>query len=245
MFRTIANIPLDIPMAESSAPLNPDLSNILVGLTTPARFELMLISWNDNPIRMVLPNTPSCDDGATEGWYEQCRLNADGACISMCDLVWDHPPLQEIFQPEIEWIGHPGFGCETLLGEDTNLMLPAGGVLLREMLKWNYLFSDNVREWDIRIRTNAIHEHQINEYQAPGPNSIPPNGRGPYNAALLKTLPRGALSETVNNAENYVWFALSRYWSIKCGAVFGPATDPSASFLRDSAYNRYLVRPPA
>jgi hypothetical protein len=59
----------------------------------------------------------------------------------------------------------------------------------------------------------------------------PPDGYGPYNAKRLKDR---ALSEpgvnwfypTLNNADNYMWYALSKWWGFACGKQFGPQLAP-------------------
>jgi hypothetical protein len=36
----------------------------------------------------------------------------------------------------------------------------------------------------------------------------------------------------INNAENYVWYALTKFWSAKCGREFGPAVDEDDDWTR-------------
>jgi len=41
---------------------------------------------------------------------------------------------------------------------------------------------------------------------------------------LLRTL---RPAETIQNADNFVWYAQSKYWSWICQKTFGAAVDPS------------------
>lgn len=51
---------------------------------------------------------------------------------------------------------------------------------------------------------------------------IPACHSGPYNTMQLR---QKKAAETIQNADSYVWYAQSKYWSWKCQKTMGPAVD--------------------
>ncbi|KAI1611158.1 hypothetical protein EDD36DRAFT_314226 [Exophiala viscosa] len=238
VFRTIANIPPDLSIKDSNGDLIPNLADIINTRGNNPKFSQLSISIGDHPDKK-LPSSFACDDDDDpDAYYTASKDNADDGTISMCTRVWDHPALKDILDPPSGWENEPGFGCSGLLNHDSDLMQPAGGVILHELLHWAFFFKNDVPNWDTVIPLTPAGDHRIRDYQGPA-GGIPPNGYGPYNAPLLKNLPKGAYSLTTNNVDNYVYYALSKYWSTVCNKSFAQSTDPDDNSLRDDSWNDY------
>ncbi|KIX95962.1 uncharacterized protein Z520_08217 [Fonsecaea multimorphosa CBS 102226] len=89
----------------------------------------------------------------------------------------------------------------------------------------------------------VIEEHQfgpqIADYIIPGPF---PDPYGPFNAASLAKFPadkKTGYSLAIQNAENYVWYANSKYWAWKCNRPFAAATTEA-----DNMFNQFRARGP-
>ncbi|KAI1624893.1 hypothetical protein EDD37DRAFT_649226 [Exophiala viscosa] len=243
VFRTIANIPLDISIEDLNGGLDPGIQAMVTGRGLNPTFSLLSISIGNHPDRS--PN--SGDDCAVEGtdaYLVHSKDNPDAGLISMCTPVWDYPSLQNILNPPAGWENDLGFGCDNLLDHDSDLMTPAGGVLLHELLHWGFLFENEVPNFETVIPLTSGGDHHIRDYEGP-PGGIPPDGYGPYSAPLLKNLPRGTYSVTTNNVDNYLYFALSKYWYIQCTKYFAQSTSSSDRFLRNTAWNRYRQPAPS
>lgn len=234
VFRTIANIALDMTLRDANGNLNPDLSTTITESGLHPLFSQLTISLGDDPI--VPEDERDCEEGGEA--YFTIATDFIGGSISFCTVSFGYPSLDDILNPPDEWRGKPGFGCDGLLDRDTNLMLPAGGVILHEMMHWFGLFEYNVPDWDTVIALDAGGYHQVSDYEGP-PGGVPEEGYGPYDAPLLKNLPQSPFSPTVNNADNYVYYAVSKYWSIKCNKQFTPATSEGDNKLRDTSFNPF------
>ncbi|KAK5185903.1 hypothetical protein LTR44_001952 [Exophiala sp. CCFEE 6388] len=237
VFRTIANIPLDISIEDLNGGLDPAIQAMITSRGLNPTFSLLSISIGNHPDRS--PNSgDDCAVDDTDAYLVHSRDNEDAGLISMCTPVWDYPSLSNILNPPAGWENEIGFGCNNLLDRDSDLMTPAGGVLLHELLHWGFLFENEVPNFETVIPLTSGGDHHIRDYLGP-PGGIPDTGYGPYNAPLLKNLPPGPYSVTTNNVDNYVYFALSKYWSIQCTKWFAQSTTPSDAFLRNTAWNRY------
>ncbi|KAJ9605494.1 hypothetical protein H2200_010151 [Cladophialophora chaetospira] len=109
-----------------------------------------------------------------------------------------------------------GFGCDGMGPRDTGFMEPTGVTHLHEIFHWPVPFLQ-VEDYDKNIKENYDNGHQILDWEDLPAGAT--DSYGPYNAMLINQLPltSDGFSPALNNAENYVWYALSKYWSWKCG----------------------------
>ncbi|KIW65491.1 hypothetical protein PV04_07748 [Phialophora macrospora] len=98
----------------------------------------------------------------------------------------------------------------------------SGAIILHQLMLWAYLFED-VPDYIFYINVDANLKQRIGDF--PRPN--PPNGYGPYNARLLKELSYATYGQyaTLNSADNFMWYALTKWWSYKCATQFGQSND--------------------
>lgn len=136
--------------------------------------------------------------------------------------AFDFPSFDEIFTKR---------GCGGLGQYDSGLMTSLGAHLLHEMVHWRLL----VRAENNRERFDAVIPHvvilpdpddedleieeehdYIDDYdrdQQEDPEIDPLTGYGPKNAHDLVVNGGGA---SFRNADNYRWYAVSKYWSWRC-----------------------------
>jgi|SRR5271155_3743541 len=115
--------------------------------------------------------------------------------------------------------------CECLGDTDSYLMQSGGAVLLHEFMHWRALTSQAPGFDDFIGPTPEI----ITDWK-PGPShafTTPKNGYGPQRSAELVTHANG---DARRNADNYMWYALSKYWGDKCAEngvpkLFGVSTN--------------------
>ncbi|KAJ9610532.1 hypothetical protein H2200_005309 [Cladophialophora chaetospira] len=208
IFQTIANIPPDAQYDKNN--IQDLLENEdIMGLSP--KFSKMTLALR------VPPNTP-------ETWKDYCtRAKGSGAMIFdqmkesatviLCDGVLVYPLESEIYNPPA-WArdedGTPleGYGCDGLGG----------------------------REWTQFIQPSPKSGNRlILDFWAVGTN--PTSGYGAYNTQLLKQRVLEKPSDfgafpTLNNADTYLWYALSKYWSWACGKSFAAARSPEDDDLR-------------
>ena len=108
----------------------------------------------------------------------------------------------------------PGFGCSGMLDRDTGYMEVIGSTVLHEIFHWPRAFKD-VPGYAKFIKPNGFNGPQIVDYTVTPWLTDP---YGPWNAMRLNQLPLPAdpvtgKSQSIQNVENYVWYALSKYWS--------------------------------
>ncbi|KAK5267421.1 hypothetical protein LTR99_006609 [Exophiala xenobiotica] len=251
VFRTLANIPLDISMEDLNGNLNPDLSNIVTNSALNPRFSELSIAIGDHPDRLR-PDHVLCTDNKWYGYFipdqRDTTIGRKGI-VSICTTSWAYPSLKDIFEPPDAWRGQPGFGCDGLGDHDSAWMTSLGAVILHEILHWAYLFQDDVPDWTSQIPLNYYYPgvHDVRDY-APGQGDppYPSHGYGPFFAPMLKTLPKaqGQYARSINNADSYVWFAISKYWAQKCNKYFAPSTSENDATCRDQSWNKFLPNPP-
>ncbi|KIW63337.1 hypothetical protein PV04_10191 [Phialophora macrospora] len=118
----------------------------------------------------------------------------------------------------------PGWGCSGLGDTDSGYMKVIGSTVLHEMFHCLDIFA-GVANYDKFIydgRHYGFNDqiHKIIDYPTED------RAYGPWRAANLNQQPPDpdtGMSQSIQNADNYVWYALSKYWSWKCGRPFGPA----------------------
>ncbi len=156
----------------------------------------------------------------------------------LCPAVLAYPTIDEIRKAGPVWKyddqgkPKPGWSCDGLLDRDTEFMLTrkylpgarsshpnipstngqtAGAWLLHELIHWRGLLED-IPDFFSFIFLSQTAEYLVSDFTGPQP----PNGYGTWNSQLLK---KRAVSNpddfksrpwpTLNNADNYVWYAVS------------------------------------
>ncbi|ETI26723.1 hypothetical protein G647_10168 [Cladophialophora carrionii CBS 160.54] len=124
--------------------------------------------------------------------------------------------------------GNPktGWGCSGLGDRDTGYMRTIGSTVLHELLHCPDIF-EGVPNYDTVIYDRQHYGWKFNIIRKI--IDYPPNDRsyGPWKSANLNRQPADPTtghSISIQNVDNYVWYATSKYWSWKCGRSFGPAT---------------------
>jgi hypothetical protein len=240
VFRTIANIPLDISIEDLNGNA-PDLSTMLTD-SLNSKFPSLQIAIGDHPDRD--DQDEQCEDNHIDGFFSFDNNDPTAGLLSICNGAWRYPALDDIFEPPASWRGKPGFECNGLGPRESNFELPLGGVILHEMLHWPYLFQNDVPDWSTKVPTLPQYPtvRQIPDYKDYTGN--PPDGYGPYYAPQLKTVPKGMWGGqypiTTNNADSFVYFATTKYWSLKCNRNFAPPVDEDDAEQRDDSWNEFL-----
>ncbi len=228
-------------MEDLSGNLNPDLSTIVTG-SLNSKFPKLEIAIGDHPDRD--DQSERCEDDHIDGFYSFNPNDPTAGLLSICIGAWRYPSLDDILEPPPSWKGTPGFECDGLGPRESNLELPLGGVILHEMLHWPYLFQNDVPDWSTKVPTLPQYPtiRQIPDYKDPTGN--PPDGYGPYYAPQLKNVPKGKWGPqypiTTNNADSFVYFATTKYWSLKCNRDFAPPVDEDDAEQRDDLWNEFL-----
>lgn len=197
--------------------------------TLASFWDEMLISYYDNPFipQDIVPPDATCENVEDDAWlvYDPRAPRPDedfdgSAYMTLCpesrtfkfcvslDMT-ENPPdwgrVGGVASGAPEW----GFGCEGLQGRDTSLMKVVGTTVLHEFFHWPKIFRD-VPGYDTWIRVNGYNGPQIIDTSS---NAIP-NPYGPWNTMRINQLPpdpASGKSQSIQNAENYVWYALSKY----------------------------------
>ncbi|KAK4945581.1 hypothetical protein LTR10_015200 [Elasticomyces elasticus] len=225
VFQTVANIPLDAQLdADTVIEI---LSSAAVADNLQPKFESLELALGNNP---SLPSSKQdCGkqvDGGEVFAFSYVDPGALGpaALVSLCDQTFEFPTLQEIEDPPARYRDGegnplPGFTCDGLGDHDTDWMQTPGVVLLHELMHWTYLLED-IPNYEDLIDENEDGFPQIVDFAGPDPV----DGYGPYNTMRLRQV---KAAETIQNADSYVWYAQSKYWSWKCGKTFGPSVEPA------------------
>ncbi|KAH0829527.1 hypothetical protein FOPE_10537 [Fonsecaea pedrosoi] len=227
IFRTISNVdlfmditPQDVPqlLAQSNLPSswNPD-------------FVALCIAYGDNPFNPAdLDHSCAGGDNAYTV-YDTSPTARFSGLVSLCPgspmFVWRLSIRDTISPPAWGRVGGvatgeplPGFGCDGLGDRDTAYMKVIGSTVLHELLHWPWMFL-SVPDYTTLV---PDHDHRITDYTGPWVEGA----YGPYNAMRINQLPpdpRTGMSQSIQNADNYVSYALSRFWSFRCDKTFGPA----------------------
>ena len=162
----------------------------------------------------------------------------DRALISLCDAALRFPTLNSIVINDERRTGRGDPGCDGMGAVDSGWMTSLGGHILPEIIHWRYIFVLGIDDW-IEVVTDYKEDEDdekiIVDYDAnEGSFMTPPSGYGPYNTRALASHRNG---EAINNADNYRWYAPSKYFQWKCGRSFGPA--PDETFGDDLRLNQH------
>jgi hypothetical protein len=242
VFRTIANIPVNADINKDNVqqylpPSNWDLNSA---------FSKLPISLGNHPgLSQADLALTSCSTKSSSGTGEDAFIveRQDGtALVSLCDEVFDYPSLDTIANPPAALRDPPpantpfiGYTCDRLGDHDTDWLLSPGGILLHEFIHWTYLLQNVPRYHDL------IKGPNIGDYFGDNPS----DGYGPFNAEQLlffstKWVPgKFRKNEVLQNADNYAWYAHSKYWSFICGRTFSEAKAPE-DFSRRTPVPRIL-----
>ncbi|EXJ56960.1 hypothetical protein A1O7_07304 [Cladophialophora yegresii CBS 114405] len=230
IFYTLANIPLDATLTEATA-VQTLQGGSLLGLSP--KFWKLTIAFGEPP---WLPKDGICADDDGFGAYASFRRETGEATIVLCLGVLYYPTLDEILRPR-PWAYdeqgrlREGYTCDGLLDRDNAYMEIVAGWLLHELIHWEELYKDDVPEWDQFVSSLT----GIKDFDSPG--ATPEYGYGAFNARLLKERAVSHPGEnghypTVNNADSYMWYALSNYWSWRCQRPYRGAQTPADEYLR-------------
>lgn len=235
IFKEIANIPI----AENPNPM--DISRLVSRSEFNPNFTSLSISLGNHPL-WTSEVTSRCDSDPRNGGVLGRLVTQFWAGVQYQGLMAICPQsilfsylgsLQETENPPA-WARAnrdpngqplPGFGCGGLSDHDSSLMLVLGAVFLHEMLHWPRLVRW-VPDYDKLIPLDQYGQSTIVDF-VPSPGQYPPAGYGPLYAKTINEgqplNPQTGKSASIQNSDNYVWYALSKYWSFKCGRVFGPS----------------------
>ncbi|ETI24798.1 hypothetical protein G647_04168 [Cladophialophora carrionii CBS 160.54] len=238
IFRTIANIPLDLDLTDKDAVAQ------LAGQPLsyhPKYNRLSIYFLGDHP---GLPTDPSarlfCGNSGKKQAHTRSEPDGSSALMSVCKVTFrSSPMLKDVTNPPA-WAIDPnkdqthktqfydGFGCENLGDTDSDYMDSPAAVVLHELLHFPGLFAD-VPSYAAMIPTRSGQpEHLIEDWWGPSPI----DGYGAYNAMLIsKTPPKdrnGRRFLPIYNADNYAWYAISSYFSRKCTKEFQDAPNDKA-----------------
>lgn len=255
MFRAIANIPFDIDLDKDTLE-----RLIEEPLTYSDKFNRLSIYFLGNHPGLQLPDGPGVPslncygspNGRIPGAFVAPLYNGNSPLISFCSSAYSQPMLQDVLNPP-NWAIDPkkdqsqgrqfydGYGCGNLGTTDSGWMVTTGSILLHELFHCPVLFRD------VPGYANAIDIDSVTEGTGPGsgpvqniiddysnPGYDPDNGYGPYNAKWINdNTPTDQFNQgwlPIYNADNYMWYAISAFFTQKCGKEFAAA--PNA----DSAY---------
>lgn len=228
VFRTIANYETanlnkdltstDIPSILASTDLNDDFSKLSIYFGSHPRSQ---------DINCVSPNQMASmfefDDGR--------------AAISICPAPFNFPSLADAYNPpkrvrDPDGTPFIGYGCDRLGERESDFLWCPGIVMLHEMIHWTHLLN-RIPDYNSLINIKpGPNTRGIIDFQAPIPNPgetqlEPQSGYGQFNSRRLKELsmfsPNYPPHVTLNNVDNYVSYAILRYWSWRCGREFKEA----------------------
>lgn len=125
---------------------------------------------------------------------------------SICTRALDAPLLSEV-------------SCDDLGNVDSDEMNTLGGTILHELLHVPAFISRLPHHEKLLHWGNSQDKTSISDYEQPDDVTSPPDdGYGPTGAEDLRMFQGRYVCRS--NADNYVFYALSRYWSKKCGKAF-------------------------
>ncbi|EXJ93943.1 hypothetical protein A1O1_02336 [Capronia coronata CBS 617.96] len=240
-FRTMANIPLDQVIDEKT--IFGFLANPTAAQNLPPKFADLDIAWDDHPdvpemdrLCGHVSESGSMLDAYTYLDVDELEISDQAsqiALVSLCEELFQFPSLQEIEDPPyVPWARDgqgrplPGFTCDGLGATDSDWMASPGATLLHELMHWSYLLED-MPGFSELIDKDEAGLPQIRDHS--DLSSDPPDGMGAFHAKLLKD--RGPFA-AIQNADNYRWYTLSKYWSWKCGRGFAEAMSDQDVYKR-------------
>lgn len=165
-------------------------------------------------------DNPDLEISATT--FQDLGPEGQKAYTQMYKRAFDFPSLNDIFNKRT---------CSGLGQYDSGLMTSLGAHLVHEMIHWRLLVRDlnnkqkydeiiphtiylpdpEDEEEDEEVVQDFIDDYNKNEYK--DPDIDPSTGYGPANTHLLVI--NGGMA-SFRNADNYRWYAVSKYWSWRC-----------------------------
>ena len=248
IFRAIANIDFSLDLTKK------ETVDQLAGQTLAYsdKFSKLSISFLHEHPRLKDPGVPpqqqTCENPRTLAFTVPTEGGAS-ALMSVCPQLYQQLPMLADVEKPPDWAVdsskegrqfHDGYGCDNLGTTDSTWMSSTGSIILHELMHFPGLFFD-VPDYFTKIATwyDENTPHFISDYFGMWPQ----DGSGPYNAAEVRRyLPTDYDDfswKPIYNADNYVMYALSKYYSQKCGRVFKEA--PSE---QDAAKARILPPDP-
>ncbi|KAK5050403.1 hypothetical protein LTR84_003684 [Exophiala bonariae] len=163
--------------------------------------------------------------------FDDFDIDAEGSKFSwqsICEESFEFPFLWDIELLATDPSGHvlAGHTCAGLGDRDSDFMDSPGGIILHELTHWSYLL-ENIPGFSDLIEGDEGGFHQIKDYSNPG--GTPPNGLGAFHALQLRNV--GPYT-SIQNADNFKWYALSKYWAWRCGRVFSPSLSDADVYKR-------------
>ena len=214
-----ANSEREIRNQMDNRPLNPKFNKLSIHVGDDKRLPEELKEGKKRPLYAYLwqfDDVPGDDRQA--------------ASLSVCDNGFKFPRIHEITNPNR---AGPGVGAG-LGTSDNGWMTSLGAHILHELVHWRYLF-DDIPGWNQHIRKSAIDDpdnmRYIIDYSyatqlEPGKYREPDNGYGPGHAHdvalhdIASNGPQAGYHDGLNNADNYKWYAVSKWWARACGRDF-------------------------
>lgn len=170
-------------------------------------------------------DNPDLEIAATT--FQDLGPEENKAYTQLYKRAFDFPTLDDIFTKRT---------CDGLGPYDSGLMTSLGAHLLHEMIHWRLLVraSNNEQQFDAVITHDVwlpdpddedeleeeehdyIDDYNKNEYE--DSDADPATGYGPANAHQLVL---NGNYRSFRNADNYRWYAVSKYWSWRCTQATG------------------------
>ena len=143
------------------------------------------------------------------------NLPPGAATLSLCDNFFNYHLLAER-------------QCSEILADNDNvLMATRGSIMLHEWTHWRTL-NMKAPDFEFLVQTKK-RLNNIVDYYLPKNSAFrgPENGYGPFSAHQLVG---HANSDSSVNSDNYQWYALSKFWQLRCpeknnGQGWGTAVD--------------------
>ena len=220
VFDTIANVPPDQKLDADT--IIEIMTSASVAIELQPKFGNLEIALGNHPDLPEDQQLCGKDEFLLAFTFTSLAMG-DFAYISICDVAWQYPSLGEIENPpesaKDNGVPMPGYTCDGLGDHDSDFMTTPGGVLLHELMHWPYLI-EGIPNYDM-IEEGPMGLPQIKDFEGP----TPPNGYGAFNAKQLTR-------DGIQNADNYHWYAQSKYWSWRYKKTFGPSMDPKDDTVR-------------
>ena len=206
-------------------------------IKTSPKFTELTLSYNDHPDVQPLPGGSSCANpppgfvgyAYTEQNFDNANQNR--AIICLCDIAFRFPSLDNI-KKDVEATWEEGPRCKNMGSYDSGWMTSLGGLLLHEFTHYEYLLEDvpNYAKNVMKLSPRGfIDDYNYVQWSNKVPGTEWPNpptsGYGPHNAMTLNDNIDDVLHMAMINADNYRWYAQSKWWSFQCEKAYGKPLD--------------------